>query len=314
MIIAAEIKKKLPDEASRLEQLASEYFDFRDKHLFVAQAEYQALMDDANVEDGHQLDNGVARVFNLARFKDKYDPPRVLEFGGQVYVYGPDGPGAETYGQQVESPILLPYFREDIHEKYVELEKRLKQTSNDLAEKIIEAFFWDSYKGIYLFAGEVFSDEPSLFVPSFTLRKKSGYWTYTFDFLRVASVCNVGSVKYAEISKNPWAFDTKLSEEIMAEMSASHKGFRFVDWAIGKQTMPDEIKPRDYDIAYLGFDFEGTYKETRGLAPLLAKPGGLVITNDSQTSDHLLHEFRNLRPFFTAEDKISLHQFLIKTK
>ena len=308
MIIASEIRQKLPEDSSRLEKLARQFSDFHDSEVYVAQAEYQALMDATNVEDGKPLDNGKALIFNVD-LNISSSPTAV--FKGQEYKFEEGGPGEEAYSQisgfTEERPKIIPYFRKDIHDRYVELKRSVKVAADEFVKKMIKEFFGNDYRGINLFATMFSEGEPS-YVPSFTFGQKSGHWDYASDFIREGKK----SITPAKLIENPWAFDDELTEIILKEMRESHKTTRFVQWAIGRQPPPNEVRVGTYDIVYAGNEPE--IEDTTGIAPTLARVGGLVITEGGYLSDVLLHGHRNMRPFFTTEHYISEAQFLMKTK
>ncbi len=304
MIIASEIKQNLPQESFRLERRVRHFSNYHDSEVFVAQAEYQALMDAQSVEDGKPLDNGKARVFNF-KFGSQ---PQTVKFAGQTWVFGDDGPGRDAYLTIALEPRILPYFRKDIHHAYVTLRGMAKSAADDLMAKTIKTFHGDDYRGIYLFAS-MFSEGEPHYVPPFTLRQKSGHWDYAADYLSdKKSVPPAG-----RIIDNPWAIDRELSEITSSELGASHKTTRFVQWEIKKEHPPDEVKIGAYDIVYVGKDPRAT-EDMIGIAPKLARVGGLVVTEGNWLSDILLHGNRNVRPFFTAEHYISEAQFLMKTR
>lgn len=305
MIIASEIKQKLPQESSRLERLARQFYDFHDSEVYVAQAEYQALMDAANAEDGKPLDNERARVFSC----EFYWPPSRIEINRNVWVFADEGPGREAYDAIVEETKLLLYFREDIHRTHIALRQSIKKAADDLVGKMLKTFYGDNYRGIYLFAS-MFSEREPHYVPTFALGRKSGHWDYAADFFEER---DKDVLPAAQIIDNPWAFDRELSEKILTELYKSHKSARFVNWIIGKQPPPEVIRFGGYDIVYVGNDLD-IAEDVIPIVPSLAKVGGLLVADIGWLSDELLHGHRNLRPFFTAEHYISLPQFLIKTK
>lgn len=311
MIIAPEIRQKLPEDSSKLEKLARWFTDFHESEIFVAQAEYQALMDAAGVEDGKPLDNGRARVFNV-----KPDlVPSSIEFGGQTYVFtAEECPGQEAYEQAIVADDATrhikektrPYFRKDIHEQHVEFKRRIKETAKDFVAKMLQAFVGDDHKGIYLSAVQISEHTIPAYVPEFIFQRKSGHWIYTGDF----STDETHALPSGQIIVNPWAFD-ELGDVVLSEMGASHKTARFMQWAIGKQSQPSKIKFGEFDIVYHGYD-NRTYYYTGKLAVSLAKPGGLLITGSRTIAEDLLHRFKNLKPFFMTE--YLEDQFLMKAK
>lgn len=318
MVIASEIKQKLPKESALLERRVKLLSDCHESQVYVAQAEYQALMDAPSVENGKPLDNGRARVFNF-----EYGlHPSIVQHHGHTWVFADEGPGRDAYDSVVweretkeGEKRILPYFREDIHLTYIHIKQLIKTAANRLITNMIKSFYGDDYRGIYLFASK-FSEGKPAYVPDFTLGKESGHWDYAADF----SIDGKLIAPPAQIIDNPWAFDDEISEIISREMRESHKATRFVQWAIGMQPPPEAVKLGAYDIVYVS-DEPGIEDEsepetigTIGIAPKLARVGGLVVAEGNDLSDILLHGHRNLKPFFTAERRISEAQFLMKTK
>ena len=154
MIIATEIKQRLPNHSSKLERLASEFSDFKNSNTFVAEAEYEALADAEEVFDGHILDNGKARLFRFPMS----DAPPVVKMHGKIYAFGDGGPGEEIYHESGVRPDLLPYFRIGIHRDYLRLRRQLKEAADNLVLTMLKEFFGDNYKGICLFASNFFPD------------------------------------------------------------------------------------------------------------------------------------------------------------
>lgn len=302
MIIASEIKQKLPLESSQLENRVRFFSEYHDSQVYVAQVEYQALMDVPMVEDGKPLDNGRARVFNC----EFYLPPSRIKLNGHTWVFADEGPGRDAYTAVLRTVRILPYFREDIHSTYITLKQMAKIAADDLIVKIIKTFYGDEYRGIYLYASALSEQKPA-YVPPFTFRQKSGHWDYAANFFAAKRLTP------ARVIDKPWAHERYIDELTSEEIKVSHKTTRFIKWAIGKQPPPEEVNLGAYDIAYVGFDNDES-EAGIGMAPKLAKVGGLVVTHDDSLSDLLLHGNRNLRPFFTAEPYITLNQFLMKTK
>ena len=317
MLIVDQSLARFRQQISRLENAASTFVSFNQRYIEPVESELEQLLDSGQeLRDGLELAKGVAILFEA----DPEGIPESMEYRGKRF-FMTDGPG-EYITNKLGWPDFYPFFRQNVHDKYVMLEERVIRQRIVLFNRLIKGLFGDDYKAIFLFSAVV--------PPDFHTLTRSGNWDYidvqfkdkytgSYRNRKVRSSTPQNLDEYADSIKNPLAVHGMLDlsrnddRKFLDELKKRNKTTKFIGWDVGHEPSPNTVVMGEYDIVYLQEDWAmGRIDNGMKVAKDLIKEGGWIVTSP-YTATEILQEYPDIKPILRGEEVILPYHILAKS-